>query len=128
MQRLRTSRTSWRSTAWTKLSALSLCPSPVGHRQRHALGTLQGQKKWWLVALTDLIFALTLVYHDLPCQIETDGGAEQRHGSRASDVRAINQKIAAVTGAFEALLSGMPDGCTSQMGTDGNQRIQAISV
>src|SRR5215471_14267910 len=109
---------------------VSALAAPQRRLEAHHLsgGTLQRQEKWWLIALTEPVFALTLVHHNLPGQIETDGGPEQRHRGWASDVRAINQKIAAVTGAFEARLGGMPDGRTPQMGTNGNQRIQAIGV
>src|SRR5215470_11873124 len=81
-----------------------------------------------MVTLPRLVFLLALVDHDVACKVERNGGAIQGDRCRPSDIGPIQQKIAAMTGTFKALLERVPDGRTSQMGTNGNEGIQTFSI
>jgi hypothetical protein len=57
-----------------------------------------------------LIFFQALINHNIPAQVQRNGGPKERLGGGTGYVCAIEQKVTAVTGAFDALFVRMPDG------------------
>src|SRR5262249_48248148 len=99
---------------------MPLGSSPPWPRQR--------EKKRWFVPLARLVFALALINNQRSCDVQADGGAVQRDRGWTSDIGSVPQKVAPMAGTLEALLRGVPDGGTPQMGTNGNESIEAVGV
>src|SRR2546423_9254364 len=81
-----------------------------------------------MVTLPRLVFPLALIHNDVSSDVHGNGGPIQGDGCRTGDIGPILQKIAPVAGTFEALFAGEPVRRTPQVGTDGNQRIEAVGV
>src|SRR5437763_7493254 len=79
-----------------------------------ASGSGQREKKGRVIPLARLVFPLALIHeHGAGHPIQSNRGAKERHRRRACDIRAIAQKITAMTGTFKAFLTRKPVGRTS---------------
>ena len=81
-----------------------------------------------MVTLSRLVFALALIHNNVASDVQGKGGPIQGDRCRTGDIGPIPQKIATVAGTFEALFIGEPAWRTPQVGTDGNEHIEAFGV
>src|ERR1700745_697288 len=86
----------------------------------------QREKNRGLAPLPRLVFTLALIDKQRSCDVQADGGTVQRDRGWASDIGPISQKVAPMAGTLEALFRSVPDGGTSQMGTNRNEGIEAV--